>query len=353
MRPAPTIDAMTATIDVSTRRRRRTSVRRSRPNSSDGSRRRPSTALAGCWCVHALPPRGVRRHGCRPGRAHRRGPGTGRSRRIGRLVCRDRLDDVVVGLVPRPGVGPRVFTSPSTPTGGVFAPNAVGTVRGQTGIACRGRWQWGSGTQHCDWIVGGARCDDGIAAGVLLPSRTTSPSTTRGTPSGCEAPARSTSRSRTCSFPRAHLRRRWSCRHRRADQPVPELHAARSRHRRHRARHRSTGARRVCRPGDREEAAVLESVAGREFVRADRVRTCRGGVAGGTVAAAERGGRRVGGRPRRATSRRRDSCRDATGRSARSVDVRRRGQHRLDARRAAPRCTTRARWVGASVTYTS
>ena len=24
-----------------------------------------------------------------------------------------------------------------------------------------GRWQWGSGTQHCAWILGGTVCDDG------------------------------------------------------------------------------------------------------------------------------------------------------------------------------------------------
>ncbi|MEM1334540.1 MAG: acyl-CoA dehydrogenase family protein [Actinomycetota bacterium] len=44
-------------------------------------------------------------------------------------------------------------------TGGVFAPNGIGTVV-DDGVTVSGRWAWGSGTQHCDWILGGARCDD-------------------------------------------------------------------------------------------------------------------------------------------------------------------------------------------------
>ena len=59
-----------------------------------------------------------------------------------------------------PDVARKVFSSTATATGGVFAPNAVGTRDGG-GYRVTGRWQWGSGTQHCQWIVGGARCDDG------------------------------------------------------------------------------------------------------------------------------------------------------------------------------------------------
>lgn len=49
-------------------------------------------------------------------------------------------------------------------TGGVFAPNGTGgaaDVRGEDGFEVSGRWAWGSGTQHSDWVLGGARCDDG------------------------------------------------------------------------------------------------------------------------------------------------------------------------------------------------
>jgi alkylation response protein AidB-like acyl-CoA dehydrogenase len=59
-----------------------------------------------------------------------------------------------------PDVARKVFATPATATGGVFAPNATG-VRVSGGFRTTGRWQWGSGTQHCEWIVGGARCDDG------------------------------------------------------------------------------------------------------------------------------------------------------------------------------------------------
>lgn len=59
-----------------------------------------------------------------------------------------------------PDVARSIFTGPSTATGGVFAPNGRGVADGD-GFRVTGRWQWGSGTQHCDWIVGGAMCDDG------------------------------------------------------------------------------------------------------------------------------------------------------------------------------------------------
>ncbi|MEZ5298081.1 MAG: acyl-CoA dehydrogenase family protein [Ilumatobacteraceae bacterium] len=59
-----------------------------------------------------------------------------------------------------PSVASSVFVSPQVATGGVFAPNGRGVVDGDH-VRVTGRWQWGSGTQHCDWIVGGAMCDDG------------------------------------------------------------------------------------------------------------------------------------------------------------------------------------------------
>jgi alkylation response protein AidB-like acyl-CoA dehydrogenase len=34
-------------------------------------------------------------------------------------------------------------------------------VDGVDGFSVSGRWAWGSGTQHCRWVLGGALCDDG------------------------------------------------------------------------------------------------------------------------------------------------------------------------------------------------
>lgn len=57
-----------------------------------------------------------------------------------------------------------IYGDPSSVTGGVFAPNGKGTattVDGVDGFTVTGRWAWGSGTQHCRWVLGGALCDDG------------------------------------------------------------------------------------------------------------------------------------------------------------------------------------------------
>jgi indole-3-acetate monooxygenase len=53
----------------------------------------------------------------------------------------------------------QLFGDPAVVAGGVFAPSGVGTAHGDA-FRVTGRWQWGSGTQHCQWIVGGANCDD-------------------------------------------------------------------------------------------------------------------------------------------------------------------------------------------------
>ncbi len=67
-----------------------------------------------------------------------------------------------------PDVARTVFASPNTATGGVFAPNGRGVQEGD-GYRVTGRWQWGSGTQHCEWIVGGAMCDDGTQRVCFFP----------------------------------------------------------------------------------------------------------------------------------------------------------------------------------------
>ncbi len=67
-----------------------------------------------------------------------------------------------------PDVATIVYPSTAVATGGVFAPNGRG-VRDGHGYRVTGRWQWGSGTQHCDWIVGGAMCDDGTQRVCFFP----------------------------------------------------------------------------------------------------------------------------------------------------------------------------------------
>jgi alkylation response protein AidB-like acyl-CoA dehydrogenase len=63
-----------------------------------------------------------------------------------------------------PEAAQEMYGDPGSITGGVFAPSGTGvatTVDGIDGFSVTGRWAWGSGTQHCQWILGGTRCDDG------------------------------------------------------------------------------------------------------------------------------------------------------------------------------------------------
>jgi alkylation response protein AidB-like acyl-CoA dehydrogenase len=51
-----------------------------------------------------------------------------------------------------------IWGNPDNITGGVFARNATAT-KVDGGYVVSGRWMWGSGTQHCQWITGGATGD--------------------------------------------------------------------------------------------------------------------------------------------------------------------------------------------------
>ena len=59
-----------------------------------------------------------------------------------------------------PDAARAIYADPRVVTGGAFAPTGTGTAV-DGGYRVTGRWQWGSGTQHCDWIAGGTVCDDG------------------------------------------------------------------------------------------------------------------------------------------------------------------------------------------------
>ena len=53
-----------------------------------------------------------------------------------------------------------IFTHPNTMVAGVFAPSGKAKVdAGQ--VTVNGRWQWGSGTQNADWVLGGCMVDTG------------------------------------------------------------------------------------------------------------------------------------------------------------------------------------------------
>lgn len=53
-----------------------------------------------------------------------------------------------------------IFGDRSSIAGGVFAPSGTATsVDG--GWQVSGRWQWGSGSQHCTWLLGGCTTDTG------------------------------------------------------------------------------------------------------------------------------------------------------------------------------------------------
>ena len=59
----------------------------------------------------------------------------------------------------------QIYGDPSVVTGGVFAPNGKATdesVDNAEGLRVTGRWAWGSGTQHCEWILGGAMTADAM-----------------------------------------------------------------------------------------------------------------------------------------------------------------------------------------------
>lgn len=53
----------------------------------------------------------------------------------------------------------KIYGDPTTITGGVFASNGT-AERVEGGWTASGRWMWGSGTQHCRYIVGGVETDD-------------------------------------------------------------------------------------------------------------------------------------------------------------------------------------------------
>ncbi len=65
-----------------------------------------------------------------------------------------------VSLAMAPDAAAEIYGDPGAWSGGAYAPGGRG-VREGDGWRVTGRWAWGSGTDHCDWIMGGTLCDAG------------------------------------------------------------------------------------------------------------------------------------------------------------------------------------------------
>ena len=75
----------------------------------------------------------------------------------------------IATLLPPDGAR-EVFGDATSISGGAYAPSGRATsVDG--GYRLSGRWSWGSGTDHCDWITGGATTDDGETRLFFIPAR--------------------------------------------------------------------------------------------------------------------------------------------------------------------------------------
>ncbi len=61
----------------------------------------------------------------------------------------------VLALLP-PDSAREIFSHPEVLLGGVFAPRGKAQVE-PGGFRVDGRWQWGSGTQNADWVMGGCQ----------------------------------------------------------------------------------------------------------------------------------------------------------------------------------------------------
>lgn len=67
-----------------------------------------------------------------------------------------------------PAWAKEIFADPNVVAGGAFAPSGKG-VRVDGGCRVTGRWMWGSGTSHSQWITGGTMVDDGTFQLMFAP----------------------------------------------------------------------------------------------------------------------------------------------------------------------------------------
>ena len=62
----------------------------------------------------------------------------------------------------------KVFGDPLGVWGGAYAPLGRATREGDQ-WRLSGTWPWGSGSQNCTWMAGGAVCDDGVFRLLYVP----------------------------------------------------------------------------------------------------------------------------------------------------------------------------------------
>ncbi len=222
-------------------------------------------------------------------------------------------------------------------TGGVFAPNGHGVAARRNGVAgfeVTGRWAWGSGTQHCRWVLGGASCDDGTFRLCLVPQTdVTLPRHVVHVGHARLGLARLLGRRRVRAG-RAHdPTRRHATGRRHAAGAVPELRAPRRWRLGGRPRHRPPRPRRADRPGAGQEAAVLVAHAGQEWLHAGRGRPRRRPSPIGAGLSPRAVGRHLADGAARRRGVARGAHRDPFGRRPRRDRRGGRHRHRLHARR--------------------
>ena len=68
-----------------------------------------------------------------------------------------------------------IYGDPRAVTGGFGRPAGEGRLTEDGGLVVTGRWQWGSGTDHCTWIGGGVRIVDEDGQPAALPDGNRAP----------------------------------------------------------------------------------------------------------------------------------------------------------------------------------
>ncbi len=74
-----------------------------------------------------------------------------------------------MALFLEPAAAKEIYGDPAVVTGGAYAPSGRGE-RSDGRWRVTGRWMWGSGTSHCQWITGGTLCADGTFRLCFFPA---------------------------------------------------------------------------------------------------------------------------------------------------------------------------------------